>query len=400
MGSRKWLAWLGFLVLTLALGGWGLARAVAADAVPGVKELTLEQAVEVALEGNPSLELAELSLKAAQSRVAYTRDVARGIEKQVDAGIPVTTLDLARVKDVYPRQAELGVVVARRALEAAREGIRLQVEKAYYEALKAEDGVRIARTAVDKAEEQLRTARAGFSAGTLARNEVLGAEVQLADARARLITAERLSKTAYMNLNKTLGLNLETPLRLTSRFEYRPVGDLDLEKKVSEALENRLEAVRARAELEGKELDFQVVGRYYTPSVYTYQQAEVAWKQAGVALRQAEQQVEFEVRAAFLSIKDAEQRIAVLEKSVEQAREAMRLAQLRYEAGVATGLEVNNARLALTQAEAGALQAIYDYNLAVSGFNYSVRGGSLAPAGATQATGTSQQGSGQGMGGG
>lgn len=400
MRSQKWLAWAGLLAITLALGGRGVARALAAEAVPEARELTLEQAVEMALEGNPSLELAELSLKAARSRVAYTRDVARGIEKQEDAGIPVSTLDLARLKDVYPRQAELGEAVARRALEAAREGIRLQVEKAYYEALKAEDGVRIARTTVEKAEEQLRTARAGFNAGTLARHEVLGAEVQLADARARLITAGRLSKTAYMNLNKTLGLNLETPLKLTGHFEYRPAGEIDLEKSVSEALEKRLEVVKARADLEGMDLDLQVVGRYYTPSVYTYQQAEVARKQAEVTLRQAEQQVEFEVRAAFLSLKDAGERIAVLEKSVEQAREAVRLAQLRYEAGVATGLEVTNARLALAQAEGGALQAIYDYNLAVSSFNYSVRGGSLAPAGATPAAGTGQQGSGRGMGGG
>jgi outer membrane protein TolC len=51
---------------------------------------------------------------------------------------------------------------------------------------------------------------------------------------------------------------------------------------------------------------------------------------------------------------------------LEQAREALRLARLRFQEGVGTQSDVINSETALTQAEFNRLQAILDYNRALA----------------------------------
>jgi len=46
---------------------------------------------------------------------------------------------------------------------------------------------------------------------------------------------------------------------------------------------------------------------------------------------------------------------------VTQAQEALRLANVRYRAGVGTQLDVYNAQTALVQAESNQVNATYDY---------------------------------------
>jgi outer membrane protein TolC len=51
---------------------------------------------------------------------------------------------------------------------------------------------------------------------------------------------------------------------------------------------------------------------------------------------------------------------------VEQANEAVRLANARYEAGSGTQLDVLSAQVELTTARTNQIQAIYQYNVAVA----------------------------------
>ncbi|MEG1501207.1 MAG: TolC family protein, partial [Clostridiales bacterium] len=59
-------------------------------------------------------------------------------------------------------------------------------------------------------------------------------------------------------------------------------------------------------------------------------------------------------------------------KSRDMAKEGLRLSQLLYDNGLATIYDVQNADLAYQQAEIGLLDAIHNYNLAYSAFDYGV----------------------------
>jgi outer membrane protein TolC len=75
---------------------------------------------------------------------------------------------------------------------------------------------------------------------------------------------------------------------------------------------------------------------------------------------------ELEVRQAYSDYLQALQLIEAQKKTVEQAAESLRLAEVRFRAGSGTQLDVLSAQTALTQASSNQVQALHDYNVALA----------------------------------
>jgi outer membrane protein TolC len=95
-------------------------------------------------------------------------------------------------------------------------------------------------------------------------------------------------------------------------------------------------------------------------------QARSALEQTKLSLTEAELATEVEVRQAFSSWQEATELADASKKVVEQADEAVRLANARYNAGTGTQLDVLQAQVDLTTARTNQLQAYYTYNVAVA----------------------------------
>jgi outer membrane protein TolC len=76
--------------------------------------------------------------------------------------------------------------------------------------------------------------------------------------------------------------------------------------------------------------------------------------------------VEVEVRRAISSLQEGAELAEAAQKVVQQAEEALRLADARYAAGSATQLDVLETRVALTEARTNQIEANYRYNVAVA----------------------------------
>ena len=110
-----------------------------------------------------------------------------------------------------------------------------------------------------------------------------------------------------------------------------------------------------------------------TWDVFQWGTTYYADKQAGAlvtkmryALEDLKLNVGYEVKARFLAVREAEKRIAVSEKAVEQAKEAYNVAQTRYQEQVGTNFDVLDASSNLTIAEANLTGAKADYFVALS----------------------------------
>ncbi|MBC7106782.1 MAG: TolC family protein, partial [Firmicutes bacterium] len=75
--------------------------------------------------------------------------------------------------------------IADKAFEVVKEQVRLVVEKAYFDVLKNQELVRVNEAALERAKHQLELARAGFTAGTAPKTDVLAAEAGVASAEAQ-----------------------------------------------------------------------------------------------------------------------------------------------------------------------------------------------------------------------
>ncbi len=88
--------------------------------------------------------------------------------------------------------------------------------------------------------------------------------------------------------------------------------------------------------------------------------------QAEAGLREAENQVALGVRKAWNELETARQQYVLLDSSIAQAQENLRLQELAFREGQATSLDVIDARLGLGGARVERAQAAYQYDIALA----------------------------------
>jgi outer membrane protein len=83
-------------------------------------------------------------------------------------------------------------------------------------------------------------------------------------------------------------------------------------------------------------------------------------------LKELSDSTRIQVQDLVLSIKEEYENILMGLKNVETAKEGVRIAELSYKEGLISILELNTSYNALTQAKVLFLQAVYNYNIAIS----------------------------------
>jgi outer membrane protein len=101
-------------------------------------------------------------------------------------------------------------------------------------------------------------------------------------------------------------------------------------------------------------------------------QAKADVAAAKAQLQQAKGQVAEEVRLSLTELLDANERRRSAAANTAQAQEALRIARVRYSAGLAPNVEVIDAQVALTQARANEVNAGYDYLASLANLNRSL----------------------------
>jgi outer membrane protein len=102
------------------------------------------------------------------------------------------------------------------------------------------------------------------------------------------------------------------------------------------------------------------------------QEAVAARSNAQYRTRARELQLRQEVTAAYLTLRTAQQTVALQEQNAVRAREELRLAEERYRVGASTFLEVTEARASFERAESERITAIYDFHSAFSALESAV----------------------------
>jgi outer membrane protein len=273
--------------------------------------------------------------------------------------------------------------------------------------------------------EQLQTVRNRFEAGSVSQFEVLTAEVALANAQPELINARNAYRIAIDELRLVLGYRSDSgsDLQKVPAFdgvlEYKPVS-YDLAASIAAARERRPELLRLEQLRRARESAVTVARSGYLPSlavVAGYEgrklatsnafsdtrdgwtagvegswaifdgartrgqvaQARARLNQARLGVSEQLLDLEVEVRRALSSLQEAGELAEAAGKVVEQATEALRLADVRFRNGAATQLDVLQARVALTEAQLNKLEANYRHTVALAAVRRAI-GESNAPA--------------------
>jgi outer membrane protein TolC len=115
------------------------------------------------------------------------------------------------------------------------------------------------------------------------------------------------------------------------------------------------------------------------------QLAQVTLEQERLRLSQLRENVQLQYEQALGEKERAAADLSARQRTVDQAQRVHDLTVLRYQQGLATQLEVTDARLALLQARTNLAQAIADFYLADAGVSRAMTGPSASPRPSTDA---------------
>jgi outer membrane protein len=289
------------------------------------------------------------------------------------------------------------------------------VRTQFYQILLNKALIGVQEESVNLLQSQLQDQQNRFEAGTVPRFNVLQAQVALSNQIPQLISARNNYRISQLQLAKTLGLDFNpnrgegVPLEAVGELTYTPRAML-LPQAIALAKENRPFLKQQKATVLSNEAQVGVARSNYFPQISAtggadfrsspitdnvraarsgyivtatgswavwdwgatfgrVKQAEAILEQSKITLDDDVRQVELEVQQAYSNLIQGRELIQSTEKTVEQATEALRLAQARLDAGAGTQLEVLDARTQLTTASSTRLQALFTYNSAVAEFD-------------------------------
>jgi len=397
---------------------------------PADRPFTLEEAVAYALQNNPRIGGAAAQIREARARITQRRAERGpqfGVNNYVLRQGPVIPGSVPGSAPAFPPYAwNVGVFVSqvlfdwgqrahrqsaaeheteafrRRALETSND-VRLVVSTTFFNILRAEQLLTVAQERREATAEQLRVARARFEADIAPRFDVIRSEAELANAEQDVIAAQNDVALANASFNTALGRDVVAPVTLKYDAEpAHPDVPFDAARETAAANRPELEAIRediqsgvqeVRARRAENRPQVGLTGAYNRPNpggfastAYRYnfgltmtwpffdsgftrgrvREAEAIVEGNRQTLEQARQQVDLDVRQAGLDIQEAQRRALASQKEVTAAREALRVSQVRYRAGVGTNVEVTDAQVALARAGQNLANAQFDYETAIS----------------------------------
>ena len=314
---------------------------------------------------------------------------------------------------------------ARLNLQEQQADIELQVRSAYYRALFAQELERIAAAAVEQAERFLEQERLRERTGATSELDVLRAEVAVANLRPQLVSGRNAAEIATLDLKRLVNLPAAQPVKLTTGLEIPAAEALAATPDSLRDVSDRAAIAAAERTVRMRELGVRIARGAFFPDISVslnygklgyptdpfslggldwrtdwaatlgvrvpifdglrrnaqLDQAQVQLNNSRLQLAQLREGVQLQYQQAVGERRRAQEEIAARQQTVTQAQRVYDLTVLRYDRGLATQLEVSDARLALLQARTNLAQALSDFYVAEATVNRAL-GGSAPTTGA------------------
>jgi outer membrane protein len=302
--------------------------------------------------------------------------------------------------------AKLGIDQSETELALDTLDLALRVKEAYSNILIADKGIEVAEKDVQARKANLEVARSFHQVGLVPINDVLRAEVELANSTENLTTAKNAAKSTRAAFNTLLTRSVNDPVTLEDILIYKSES-FDFDALTNEALEKRPEIQLIEIGLLQADQEIRLAKSKYYPEValrWEYLREGEDWRVSGDEFHQdpywqvsagmtwtfwewgktyygirekeglkkelmqrkleLQDSIRLDVKDALLRLENAAENIPTTEKAVEQGEENFRVNEERYKAQVTTITDVLDAQTLLTQARVNHYRALYNYNLA------------------------------------
>lgn len=400
------------------------------------QSLTLQDAEKIAIQNHPQIQAASYLATAAKAQVTEARSdyyphaygsvtgvkaennsrVAAGalnnpiIFSRFADGVTVQQLvtDFGRTHELV-KSSELHAKAQEENVTTTRADVLLQVDAAYYGVLKAQAVLQVAQETVKDRQlvsDQITALEKNKLKSGL---DVSFANVDLAQAQLLLVQAQNDLQASFAELSAALGYSDQRTFQLAEQ-PLPPAPPADLPILITQAMQNRPELVSRRLDVNSaqsyataeRDLWFPTLSAVGTAGLTPYRQDTLASRYAAAGfnvnipifngrqfnalhaeanaeanaqqqyLRDLQDAIVRDVRKAWLNANSGYQRLALTDQLLNQANQALNLAQARYKLGLSSIIELSQSQLNETQAEIAQASAKYDYAAQLSALNYQI----------------------------
>ena len=303
--------------------------------------------------------------------------------------------------------ADLGLDIAEFTEKLTRQDVILDAKNAYFLILKAQKLMDVADETVKQIAAQKDVAENMYQVGMSPLNDLLQSQVQLANAKQALITAKNNLDLTKSQFNTLLRRQVNSPVSVVDILDFTPWVQ-SIEDCLSQAKNNRLEIEVSDLEIQIAEKDYKLSQRDFYPSVNlvgTWTRRGTDWdvdggegisdkdfwdiratatwdfwqwgrtkygareklsrlSQAKLRKEQVLDNIDLEVKQAYLKVQESQKNITTIEKAIEQAKENLRITEERYKEQVSTTTDVLVAQTLLTETMTNYYNALYDFKIA------------------------------------
>jgi TolC family type I secretion outer membrane protein len=311
-----------------------------------------------------------------------------------------TIYDFGRTSSRHRRATLLRDAVVRE-FDGREKEVFLQVVEAYYGILEASKVLSAADEEVVQRTDHLRVAKNLYEQGVVTRNDLLQAEVRLADSRQRRLAAANRLENRWLFLNFLTGRPLSLRAELSEKAgTYSLPSAEDAEQR---AFASRPELVALARAVEAGEaevvesrsgfypelfaraaIDYAENSKVREQAIYSAtvgvrmnlfdgfattsrrRQAVEGMMKQRASLRQTREQIRLELQTALNDARVAAERVGTVETAIRQGEENLRINRDRYQEQVGTATDVIDAQTLLTQIRTDYFRAIFDYQVATA----------------------------------
>jgi outer membrane protein len=388
--------------------------------------LTIDNCIQIALENNPQMKLAQSNLDISNSNLMSSRS-ALFPQISLQSGWtrnggtffigPITreqtysnySIGFQAQQLIFDFGKTYSRVAASSNLESASEqnlistkqDLILNTYVAYFSYLQALRLNNVSIQTLQQADEHLRQAEAFYKVGTKPKLDVLEAQTDKENARVNLLNAENNLKVTKLQLENVLSIKLEDNFVLKDNLEVKK-DSVDESSALKIAMSNRPELIASNYVVEANKsfvtsawtsnlptinatggyswrnyvLDTKFpdswnIGLNLSLPIFTGFAIDAQVQEAKANLSNAEaqnnlivQSITLDVRQQYSNLEIAQSKIAATKSLLTQAEETLKTAEGRYDQAVGSQIEVTDARIGFYNAQVLYIQSLYDYQVA------------------------------------
>lgn len=343
------------------------AAVFAEEEVPERVTLTLDSAIEYALEHSLEIKKAEADLdKARYSQ----RDAKLAYDDYNSMGM---SFDEALMESgYYYRAAQIQTTAAERALDSAKNNLAVEVKNSYMTALYDNIVIEVSKEKLENAKQKLEYADSQYAQGMISRLERKTFELALSSAQNELKGNERTAELTQLKLKNTINMPSDTIIALTGEFELPEITYLD-SKAAKEMAKNQNAYLGICEGRELAELRFRIGKGWYAVNERGYSIENATYLSSMSGFLNSENSLWYNLETMYSSLETMKDSISVLAQTAELRRETAEAAFLQYQLGMITASdyvdaeqEYYNSRNMLLQNQLNyyvyAMQYIVQYN--------------------------------------